>query len=98
LPAQLQRDVYARIGELLIEEKAYCDKGNYAHMAQILTSIALWEALQKHGKSEQEAYRIVPEEVWRFLDPAPMQKLARTRFFLPLMKKIVPLGIRKSSG
>ena len=98
LPEQLQRDVYARMGELLIEEKAYCDKGNYAHMAQIITSIALWEVLQKHGQSEQEAYRIVSEEMWRFLDPAPMQKLARKRFFLPLMKKIVPLGFRKGSG
>ena len=83
LPTELRRDIYARMDELLIEEKAYCDKGNYAHMAQILTSIALWEVLQKHGKSEQEAYRIVSEEMWRFLDPAPMQKLARKRFFLP---------------
>ena len=98
LPAELQRDVYARMDELLIEERACCDKGNYAHMAQILTSIALWEVLQKHGKSEQEAYRIVSEEMWKFLDPAPMQKLARKRFFLPLMKKIVPLGFRKGSG
>jgi len=53
LPEQLQRDVYTRMDELLIEEKAYCDKGNYAHMAQILTSIALWEVLQKHGYSEE---------------------------------------------
>jgi len=98
LPAELRRDIYARMDELLIEEKAYCDKGNYAHMAQILTSIALWEVLQRHGKSEQEAYRIVSEEMWKFLDPAPMQKLARKRFFLPLMKKLVPFGFRKGSG
>ena len=98
LPAQLQRDVYARMGELLIEEKAYCDKGNYAHMAQILTSIALYEVLQRHGRNEPEAYRIVSEEMWRFLNPAPIQKLARKRFFLPLMKKIVPFGFRKGSG
>ncbi len=31
-----------RIRELIEEEKAYCDKGNYKHMAQILTSIALY--------------------------------------------------------
>ena len=98
LPAELQRDVYARVDELLIEEKAYCDKGNYAHMAQILTSIALWEALQNHGKSEQKAYRIVSEEMWKFLNPASMQKLAKRSFFLPLMKKLVPFGFRKGSG
>ena len=98
LPTQLQRDVYARMDALLIEEKVYCDKGNYAHMAQIITSIALYEVLQKHGMSEQEAYRIVSEEMWKFLDPAPMQKLAKKSFFLPLMKKIVPFGFRKGSG
>ena len=99
LPKDVQRDVYARMRELLEEEKTYCDKGNYAHMAQILTSIALYEVLQKHGKSEAEAYRIVSEEMWKFLDPSAMQKkLARKIFFLPLMKKIVPFGFKKGSG
>ena len=98
LPKDVQRDVYARMRELLEEEKTYCDKGNYAHMAQILTSIALFEVLQKHGKSEAEAYRIVSEEMWKFLDPSVMQKLAKKSFFLPLMKKIVPFGFKKGSG
>ena len=98
LPKDVQRDVYARMRELLEEEKAYCDKGNYAHMAQFLTSIALFEVLQKHGKSESEAYRIVSEEMWKFLDPSAMQKLARKIFFLPMMKKIVPFGFKKGSG
>ena len=37
LPAEIREDVYARISELIEKEKAYCDKGNYKHMAQILT-------------------------------------------------------------
>ena len=45
LPAEIREDVYACISELIEEEKAYCDKGNYKHMAQILTSIALYEVL-----------------------------------------------------
>ena len=98
LPKDVQWDVYARMRELLEEEKMYCDKGNHAHMAQILTSIALFEVLQKHGRSEDEAYRIVSEEMWKFLDPSAMQKLARKSFFLPLMKKIVPFGFKKGSG
>ena len=57
----MQSDTYARMIELLEEEKEYCDKGNYKHMAQILTSIALYETLQKHGKSEEEAYKAVSE-------------------------------------
>ena len=98
LTKDVQRDVYARMRELLEEEKMYCDKGNHAHMAQILTSIAIYEVLQKHGRSEDEAYRIVSEEMWKFLDPSAMQKLARKSFFLPLMKKIVPFGFKKGSG
>lgn len=47
---------------------------------------------------EEEAYRIVSEEMWKFLDPSGMQKLAKLPFFLPLMKKIVPFGFKKGSG
>ena len=36
LPADVRQDTYARIAELIEEEKAYCDKGNFKHMAQIL--------------------------------------------------------------
>jgi hypothetical protein len=98
LSKEIQNDTYMRMHELLEEEKEYCDKGNDKHMAQILTSIALYETLQKHGKSEAEAYKTVSEEMWKFLDPSKMQKLAKMRFFLPLMKKIVPFGFRKDSG
>ena len=98
LVPELQRNVFYRIEKLIEEEKEYCDKGNYKHMAQILTSIALYEALQQYGKSEEEAYRIVSEEMWKFLDPSGMQKLSKKSFFMPLMKKIVPLGFKKGSG
>ena len=98
LPGNIQHDVYARMSMLLTEEKAYCDRGNYKHMAQILTSIALYEVLQNHGKSEAEAYKIVSEEMWKFLDPSGMQKLAKKSFFLPLMKRVVPFGFKKGSG
>ena len=98
LVPELQRNVYRRMKDLIEEEKEYCDDGNYKHMAQILTSIALYEALQQYGKSEEEAYRIVSEEMWNFLDPSGMQKLAKLPFFLPLMKKIVPFGFKKGSG
>lgn len=98
LHSDIQQDVYTRMNELIKEEQAYCDKGNYSHMAQILTSIAMYETLQQHGRSEEEAYKIVSEEMWKFLDPTGMQKLARKSFFLPLMKKIVPFGFKKGSG
>jgi len=98
LSERIKRDVYARMDELIEEEKEYCDKGNYSHMCQIITSIALYETLQKYGKKEEEAYRIVYEEMWKVLDPTRMQKLAKYNFCLSLMKKIVPFGFAKGSG
>ena len=40
LPEEIREEAYARISGLIEEEKEYCDKGNYKHMAQVLTSIA----------------------------------------------------------
>lgn len=48
LPAEIQHGIFAGMKELIEEEKDYCDKGNYEHMAQILTSIAMYEAFQKY--------------------------------------------------
>lgn len=98
LSKEIQDDTYMRMQQLISEEKEYCDKGNFSHMAQIITSIALYETLQKHGRNEEEAYRIVSEEMWKYLNPSKMQKLAKKEFFLPLMKKIVPFGFAKGSG
>jgi len=98
LDEEIKADIYTRMNELIEEEKVYCDKGNYEHMSQILTSIAIYEVLQKHGKSEDEAYKIVSEEMWKFLDPSGFQKLSKKSFFLPLMKKVVPFGFKHGSG
>lgn len=81
LDSEIQNGIYERMNDLITEEKEYCDQGNYKHMAQILTSISLYEVLQKHGYSEAEVFKIVSEEMWNFLDPSGMQKLAKFRFF-----------------
>jgi len=98
LSRELQSDIFARIRELIGEEKQYCDQGNYRHMAQIFTAIALYQTLQKHGLSEEEAYKITSEEMWKALTPKAFQKMARLPFFLPMMKKILPFGFRHGSG
>lgn len=98
LPNDIQNDIYKRMNELIKEEEQYCDKGNYKHMAQILTSIAMYEALQNHGKSEKEAYKIVSEEMWKMLTPKSYKKMAKLPFFIPMMKKILPFGFRHGSG
>ena len=98
LPSEIQKDVYDRMRVLLEEEKQWCDAGNYKHIAQILTTIALYEILQQHGKSEPDAFRIVSEAMWGALTPKTYQKLARLSFFLPAMKKILPFGFRHGTG
>ena len=98
LPEDVRQDVYRRIQELVTEEQQWCDKGNYTHIAQILTTIALYEVLQRHGKSEPEAYWTVSRAMWGALTPKSFQKMARNRFFLPMMKKILPFGFRHATG
>ncbi len=98
LTEDVLQDVYRRIQELVTEEQQWCDKGNYTHIAQILTTIALYEVLQRHGKSEPEAYWTVSRAMWGALTPKSFQKMARNRFFLPMMKKILPFGFRHATG
>ncbi len=98
LPAEIRQDVYQRMGALLKEEQRYCDRGNYKHIAQILTSIALYRSLQAHGKTEEAAYRNVSTAKWKALTPDPYGELAKHSWFLPAMKKILPFGFRHGSG
>ena len=98
LSKDIQQEVYARMQVLLEEEKQWCDAGNYKHIAQILTTIALYEVLQQHGKSEPEAFDIISKAMWGALTPDSYQKMAKLPFFLPLMKKILPFGFLHGSG
>ena len=98
LPVEIRKDVYSRMHVLLEEEKRWCDKGNYKHIAQICTSIALYEILQQHGRTEEEAFHIISTEMWKQLTPGAFQKLARYSWFMPVMKKFLPFGFRHGSG
>ena len=93
-----EKEINKLYKNVIEEEKKYCDKGNYKHISQILTSIAIYQTLQKHGKSEEEAYRITSEEMWKALTPKTYRKMARLPFFLSAMKKILPFGFRHGSG
>jgi len=98
LPEEIRRDVVSRMKVLLEEERRWCDRGNYRHIAQILTSIALYEVLQQHGRTEEEAFEIISTEMWKQLTPGTFRKLARCRWFMPVMKKLLPFGFRHGSG
>ena len=61
LEQEVQSDVLTRMEALIAEEQAsgYADKGNYGHLCNILPTIAIDEALQKHGKSADEAFELI---------------------------------------
>lgn len=100
LDTNIQNEITNRIDELVIEEKEYCDKGNYEHMCNILSLLSIYEVLQKHEKSEDEAFSIVKEEMHKFIQPnkEKFQKLSKKKWFWTVIKKVVPFGFKKKSG
>lgn len=100
LDNNVQEEVLIRVDELVKEEQEYCDKGNYEHMCNILCLLAIYEVLQKHGMSEEEAFTTVGSEMHKFVQPykEKFQKLSKKGWFWSLIKKIVPIGFKKKSG
>ena len=79
LDNNVQEEVLIRVDELVKEEQEYCDKGNYEHMCNILCLLAIYEVLQKHGMSEEEAFTTVGSEMHKFVQPykEKFQKLSK---------------------
>ena len=44
----------------------------------------IYARMQKHGKSEEESYKITSEEMWKALTPKSYQKMARLPCFIPM--------------
>lgn len=91
LDSNVKNEVLKRIDELVIEEKEYCDKKNYEHMCNILSLLAIFEVLQKNGKTEEETFTIVGDEMHKFIQPfkEKFQKLSQKKWFWGLIKRIV---------
>ena len=98
LPQEQQREVLAEMVPMLVENAEWCDQGNYGHLSNILPTLALDRVLQRHGMGAAEARETLARHMWGALNPKPMQRLARLPFFMPLMKRVVPMGFRKGSG
>ena len=98
LEPQVQAEVLANMARLISEEKEYADKGNYGHLCNILPTVAIDEALQKHGKTPEEAFELISTHMWAALTPEKYQKMSKLPFFLAAMRKIIPLGFKYGSG
>lgn len=101
LDEEVRKNILSRITDLVKQEKQYCDKGNYRHLSNLFTALALYEELQKQGLSEAESYQEVGQAMWRheeiFTKPR-MVRFSGYGFFLPFMKKFLPLMFAKGSG
>ncbi len=88
------------IDKLISENKEYTDKANYEYLCNLFSSLGLvWMYMEK-GKTKEESQKIVFDAMYEYLRPKvkSMQNLASHKFFVPLLKKIMPLKIKKTCG
>lgn len=95
-----QAQVLARMEVLIREEKEFCDRGNYQHLCDILSTIAMFETLCSQGMSKDQAIEAVGNEIYKALEPRrlTMERLAKHRWFWWLMRTILPTAFRLGSG
>ncbi|MCR5505939.1 MAG: L-2-amino-thiazoline-4-carboxylic acid hydrolase [Bacilli bacterium] len=93
-------EVEEKVDLYVLENQIYCDKGNYTHLSNIFTSMALYCTLIEHGMKEEEAEDLVFNTMYAFIQKQKQsfQKLSKKGWFWPVIKKIVPIGFKKGSG
>lgn len=98
--AAQQEAVIARVDELIDENREYCDEGNYSHLSNLLTSLALYEYYQAQGKTKDEALKLVAEPMWAYVEKGA--GTYRTLFKIPgmmgLFGKLMPKMFESGSG
>lgn len=89
-----------RMSKLILDNPEYTDSGNYGHLCNLLTSIAMVMILEENGKSRVDAENAVAEAMYEFIQPQilSMQKLASHGWFVRFLKIIMPLKFKKTLG
>ena len=101
IPQADQDRVATRVDELIADNQEYCDQGNYDHLANMLTAVALYEMHRERGMGEDEAIRATGQPMWDFVErhtAGTYRKLLSKPGMLKLMSRIVPVGFKKGSG
>ncbi len=100
LEDQVLEEVEDRIDAYVAENKVYCDRGNYKHLSNIFTCMALYGTLISRGAKEETAEKAVFDTMYEYMrgQREKFRKLAGKGWFWPLIKKIVPAGFKKGSG
>ena len=96
-----QRDaVVARVEELIGEHPEYCDEGNYAHLCNLFTGLALYEWYLGQGRTKEDAYRLTAEPMWAYVEKGAKlyRALIRIPGFFGVFAKLLPKMFESGSG
>lgn len=93
--------VLARVDELIADNREYCDDGNYDHMSNLCTGLALYEMYLSEGMSEQEAYDLAGQPMWDYVEEhtaGMYRKLLSKSPIFSLMGSLLPKMFESGSG
>ena len=92
--------VLENISLLVEENKEYADNNNYEHLCNLFSSLALVKTKVSLGLSKVESEKLVFDAMYAYLEPqvGKMQKLAKHKWFVPMLKKLMPIKFKHTLG
>ncbi len=100
LSAAQRETLGARIDTLTGENRALCDKGNYGHLCNIFTAMALYEMHLAAGCPREEALDRTAQPMWAFVEKGAgtYRRLFGKPGMLKILGWLVPKLFAKGSG
>ena len=95
-----RQQLIERIDRLIKENLRYTDNGNYGHLCNLLTSLAMVMVLEENGKTRDDAIRSVADAMYEYIRPqiTSMKKLSAKGWFVTFLKLTMPLKFKKTLG
>lgn len=92
--------VKERIADLVSQNKEYADDKNYAHLCNLLTSLAFVQVYMDEGMSREERIAKVRDAMYEYIAPQKikMQKFSSNPLFIPFLKFSMPIKFGKTLG
>lgn len=95
-----KQQLITKIDRLVEENSEYADDKNYAHLCNLLASLALVMILEENGKTRDEARKTVADAMYEYINPqiASIEKLAGHGWFVPFLKFAMPIKFKNTLG
>ena len=99
LSEDVKEKTIKRINELIKENVEYCDKGNYNHLSNIFSALALYQVLQE-STAKEDAFKLVSEAMWKSVEESKVtfQKMMKVPFMFSIIGKLLPKMLKLGSG